>query len=145
MGNGDPHLKATLVRVCLDWCAKASENSRARLEFILSKSTCFFSILGVGERIWDFWGGPSPVVIRTYSWLCAQRSPLAVLTGPYIVPRIQSGLVMCKTSALPTKLSLQPTASLDLGFSNSSSSQEWPATKGRCLLLQMGIEKNKLF
>lgn len=51
--------------------------------------------------------GAFSAVLKTYSWLCDQRSVL-VDSGPTRVPVIKPGSATSKASALPTELPLQP-------------------------------------
>lgn len=47
-----------------------------------------------------FWGKGIPVVLRAYTWLCTNRSFLAVLGEPYMVLGIKLLLAICKTKCL---------------------------------------------
>lgn len=53
-------------------------------------------------------GGVIPAVLRTYYWLCTQRSFPVEFGGPFVVLGMEVGLALCKASFLPAVLWLCP-------------------------------------
>lgn len=70
-----------------------SENKLIKVKFVLKDCYVLFAF------------GPSPEMLRGYSWLFPQELFLVVLTGPCRMLGIQ--LTMSKASSLPVILSLR--------------------------------------